>query len=514
MALFLLGSKTVRLANSRLRFFSSSCLKMKKGLILGVYEGENKDDVVLTPTAAKYNELVNGKLLANIALAGPKIKKSKTRIFWGIEGSQHTCVAVVGLGKQNVGVDPLEEIDEGRENIRAAVAAACSALENVDIRNIDIESMGNAEATAEGTTLSTWVFQEFKSPPKQKIIPSISLYGDDGAEAWQIGQIKADAQNWARRLADLPANLMTPTIFSQQVSEVLTNVGVKVIVHDKAWAEAKGMNSFLSVSRGSIEEPKFVEVHYNGGNKGDAPIVIVGKGVTFDAGGISLKPASGMDEMRSDMGGAACVVASIKALAQLNIKLNIIGLIPLTENLPSGSATKPGDLVTAMNGKTIIVDNTDAEGRLILADGLCYAAEFKPKFTMDIATLTGAIRIALDNAATGVFTTSSELYEKLRSSGEVTGDRVWRMPLWQHYNSKMTKPCKAADVNNLSKTKGGGSCSAAGFLREFASTDVPWMHLDIAGVAGPCAENISYLQPGMTGRPTRTLIEFFQKFAS
>lgn len=403
--------------------------------------------------------------------------------------------------------------------------------------------MGNAEAAAEGSILSTWLFQEFKNKLKQKIIPNLSFYGIDGAEAWKAGQIKADAQNWARRLADLPANLMTPTIFSQQVSEVLSSVGVKVIVHDKAWAEAKGMNSFLSVSRGSIEEPKFVEVHYNGGNKNDAPIVIVGKGVTFDAGGISLKPPSGMDEMRSDMGGAACVVASIKAIAQLNIKVNIIGLIPLTENLPSGSATKPGDLVTAMNGKTIIVDNTDAEGRLILADGLCYAAEFKPKFTMDIATLTGAIRIALDNAATGVFTTSSELYEKLRLSGEVTGDRVWRLPLWQHYNSKMTswfinfiiyklllsniylfnyfilffiilEPCKAADVNNLSKTKGGGSCSAAGFLREFASTDVPWMHLDIAGVAGPCTENISYLQPGMTGRPTRTLIEFFQKFSS
>lgn len=298
--------------------------------------------------------------------------------------------------------------------------------------------MGNAEAAAEGSILSTWIFQEFKNKSKQKVIPNISLYGSEGSEAWKIGQIKADAQNWARRLSDIPANLMTPTIFSEKVSEILTSVGVQVTVHDKAWAESKKMGSFLSVSRGSQEEPKFVEIHYKGGAPGDAPIAFVGKGVTFDAGGISLKPPGGMDEMRADMGGAACVVASIKAVAELKLKINIVGLIPLTENLPSGTATKPGDIFTAMNGKTIIVDNTDAEGRLILADGLCYAAEFKPKFTMDIATLTGAIRIALDNAATGVFTTSPELYETLRSAGEVTGDRVWRMPLWQHYNSKMT----------------------------------------------------------------------------
>lgn len=232
---------------------------------------------------------------------------------------------------------------------------------------------------------------------------------------------------------------MTPTVFCNEVSSVLTALGIQVIIHDKTWAEEKKMGSFLSVSRGSAEPPMFLELHYNGaGTSSKAPIAFVGKGVTFDAGGISIKPSAQMDEMRADMGGAACVVASMKAAAEMKLKVNIVGLIPLTENLPSGTATKPGDLVVAMNGKTIIVDNTDAEGRLILADALCYAQEFKPRFILDIATLTGAMRIALGSAATGVFSNSSELWENLRTAGTVTGDRVWRFPLWQHFNDKMT----------------------------------------------------------------------------
>ena len=258
-------------------------------------------------------------------------------------------------------------------------------------------------------------------------------------DAWKVGKIKADAQNWARKLADTPANIMTPTVFCNEVSSALFDLPIQVIIHDKAWAQEKKMGSFLSVSRGSEEPPKFLELHYEGaGDSSKPPIAFVGKGVTFDAGGISIKPAGGMDEMRADMGGAACVVASIKAAAELKLKVNIVGLIPLTENLPSGTATKPGDLVVAMNGKTIIVDNTDAEGRLILADALCYAQEFKPRFILDIATLTGAMRIALGGVATGVFSNDTAVWENLRNAGTISGDRVWRFPLWQHYNDKMT----------------------------------------------------------------------------
>ncbi|XP_076240163.1 cytosol aminopeptidase isoform X2 [Calliopsis andreniformis] len=481
-----------------------------KGLVLGVYEAEDECNISLTPTAAKYDELVKGKLQKNILLAGPKIPKGQTRVFWGLDENDYAGVAVVGLGKKDPGINKLEEIDEGKESIRLAAAAGCRALDAVEIKDIELESLGDAEAAAEGAALSTWFYQGLKNKEQQKVFPKISLYGQEGQKEWIIGSIKAQAQNWARELADTPANLMTPTIFSNEVSSVLSTLGITVQVHDKKWAEEKRMGSFLSVSNGSLEPPKFVEIHYKGDEGKSQPIVFVGKGVTFDAGGISLKPSADMDEMRADMSGAACVAAAIRAVAELKLKVNIVGLIPLTENLPSGTATKPGDLVVAMNGKTIIVDNTDAEGRLILADALCYAQEFNPRFVLDIATLTGAMRITLGRAATGVFSNDDGLFETLKKAGTETGDRVWRLPLWQHFTDEMTKKIKSADINNTAKTKGGGSCTAAAFLREFVGNDTPWMHLDIAGVMGSGHEELPYISAGMTGRPTRTLIEFLK----
>ncbi|KAK9301667.1 hypothetical protein QLX08_006084 [Tetragonisca angustula] len=443
-------------------------------------------------------------------LAGPKIPKGHARIFWGLDEKDYVGIAVVGLGKKNLGINQLEEIHEGKENIRIAAAAGCRALDAVEIKDIQLETLGDAEAAAEGAALSTWFYQGSKNKEKQKVLPKVSLYGQEGETQWRIGNIKAQAQNWARHLADSPANVMTPTVFSEEVQAVLTKLGITVKVHNKEWAEEKKMGSFLSVSHGSCEPPKFVEIHYKGTDDDSQPIAFVGKGVTFDAGGISLKPSADMDEMRADMSGAACVVAAIRAAAELKLKLNLIGLIPLTENLPSGTATKPGDLVVAMNGKSIIVDNTDAEGRLILADALCYAQEFNPSFILDIATLTGAMRIALGAAATGVFTNNSSLFEKLRNAGTLTGDRVWRFPLWQHFTDEMTKKVKSADIRNVARTKGGGSCTAAAFLHEFVPNNTPWMHLDIAGVMGPGPDKLPYVPAGMTGRPTRTLIQFLQ----
>ncbi|KAJ4451388.1 hypothetical protein ANN_02850 [Periplaneta americana] len=377
---------------------------------------------------------------------------------------------------------------------------------------------------------------------------------------------------------------------NKNATELLTAHDVKVTVRDKSWAESKKMGSFLSVARGSTEPPVFLEISYTGASSQYKPIALVGKGVTFDSGGISLKPPAKMDEMRADMGGGACVVAAIYAAARLKLKVNLIDalmyvynillhelnpgygndnndilindgkinprpnaesypaillqlverkprkklqpgfepsparfmvrhmltvtpqwwtsqyrLIPLTENLPSGSATKPGDVVHAMNGKSIIVDNTDAEGRLILADALCYAQEFNPQLTVDIATLTGAIRIALGSAAAGVYSNSTPLFQKLQQAGALTGDRVWRMPLWQHYTKAMTDT-QSADLLNVSKVAGAGSCTAAAFLKEFIPSG-NWIHMDIAGVMST-SNKLPYLSKGMTGRPARTLIEF------
>nr|CAI5817964.1 unnamed protein product [Callosobruchus analis] len=238
---------------------------------------------------------------------------------------------------------------------------------------------------------------------KERVSPKVELYrADEGScKGWEKGTIKAEAQNLARRLADTPSNLLTPTIFAEEAQKILSSLGVQVQVYDKKWAEDQKMFSFLSVARGSAEPPKFLEITYNKEGS-DSPFVLVGKGVTFDTGGISIKPSASMDEMRADMAGAATVLSTVFGLAKLNLDANLKVLIPLTENMPSGTATKPGDMVRARNGKSISVDNTDAEGRLILADALCYSASFKPKWVVDVATLTGAMRVALGSGCTGM----------------------------------------------------------------------------------------------------------------
>lgn len=387
--------------------------------------------------------------------------------------------------------------------------AGCKSLDSVNIKTIEVESFCDAESAAEGSLLSAWKFQEYKT--KKDVLPQVKLYNStkELESEWRRGAIKADAQNLARKLADTPANLLTPTIFANQVENVFQKSNVSVNVYDKQWAEKEKMFSFLSVAKGSCEPPKFLEITYNKTDSKVPPIVLVGKGVTFDAGGISLKPAASMDEMRADMGGAAAVIGTLYGLTHLNIETNVKVLIPLVENLPSGTAVKPGDVITARNGKTICVDNTDAEGRLILADALCYSGEFKPKWVLDIATLTGAMRVALGNAATGVFSNSTRLYLDLEAAGSYTGDRVWRFPLWKHYTKQIAENA-AYDLNNIGKGKGGGSCTAAAFLKEFVPETTDWLHLDIASVMGP-DDSSPYLAKGMTGRPTRTLIEFVEK---
>ncbi|KAF5301517.1 hypothetical protein FQR65_LT08820 [Abscondita terminalis] len=440
------------------------------------------------------------------------IKAGKTFVFWDLD-SKHTAVGLVGLGKKNKGVNSLECIDEDKEAIRIAAAAGCRALQDVGISTIEVDDMDDAEAAAEGSTLGLWKFQECKSKKKvlsQTSLLSIASDNSSVLNSWEKGVNKANAQNEARWLTDMPSNLMTPTIFASKVQDLYRELGVNVEVHDESWIASKGMNAFLAVAKGSCEPPKFLEITYNRGS--GRPMVLVGKGVTFDTGGISLKPSKSMDDMRGDMGGAAVCVAALKGIAMNNIKANIKVLVPLCENMPSGNAVKPGDIVKAMNGKTIAVNNTDAEGRLILADALSFATQCDPKWVMSIATLTGAMRVALGTAASGVFSTSTELFDMLQKAGCYTGDRVWRFPLWKEYKNEITKDA-AFDVNNIGKGIGGGSCTAAAFLNEFVSKTNPFMHLDIASVCGP-QNVVPYLYKGMTGRPTRTLVEFVKMQAN
>lgn len=424
---------------------------------------------------------------------------------------EYPITVVVGLGPPEAGVNDLEGVHEGRENVRAAVAGGVRAVRDLkaNVDEVVVDDCHDAEAAAEGAVLGLYYYDDLKSEKykKPKMNVSLANVSNDSTvqSKWNRGVILADGQNLARRLMETPANLMTPTIFSETVAKIAEPLGIKVVIRDQEWAKSKKMGSFLSVAQGSDQPPKFLELHYYN-NSGSKPLALVGKGITFDSGGISLKPSSKMDQMRADMGGAANVVSAIITLANLKAKVNVIGLTPLTENLPSGKATKPGDVFTASNGKTIQVDNTDAEGRLVLADALHYAHEFDPRAIVDLATLTGAMGVALGSAATGVFSNTTEYFNIMQSAGVLTGDRVWRMPLFNHY-TKQTTDAPLADLNNIgSHSPAGGACTAAAFLREFV-THPSWMHMDIAGVMG-VTDEVPYLCKGMSGRPLRTLVNF------
>ncbi|KAL3246920.1 hypothetical protein MRX96_057362 [Rhipicephalus microplus] len=483
----------------------------RQAVLLGVYQDKDKDsegDFVLTPSAKQF--AASSKLTDLLELTKGFFKKGETRIFYGLD-EKYPITSVVHLGPRQAEVRELEECDEAAESVRIAVAAGVRSLRSVGATAIDVDPCANAEAAAEGCTLALHVFEELKKKESRKPPVAVSPLNEQEVDKWTRGLEKSAAQNLARRLSEMPANMMTPTRFAQEAAEALEKKGVKVIARDRKWIEEQKMGSFLSVTQGSDQPPVFLEMHYEGpGAVAGGPLVFVGKGVTFDSGGISLKPSANMDRMKADMTGAACVVATFAAVAALKLPVKMVSP-PLCENLPSGRATKPGDVFTAMNGTTIQVDNTDAEGRLILADALCYADTFNPKVVVDIATLTGAMVVALGAGATGVFCTSNALWNLLHEAGSVTGDRVWRMPLFDLYHKQMTKST-VADINNISKQAGaGGSCVAAAFLHEFVKCP-QWAHLDIAGVMEN-KDEVPYLGSGMAGRPVRTLVEFVERAA-
>lgn len=306
------------------------------------------------------------------------------------------------------------------------------------LASIEVDDLGSAQSAAEGAYLATYVYQQFRAADKQKPIPNLQLSStSNDKEGWILGKILADNQNWARTLANAPANHMTPTIFAENVKKNISKK-IEVLAHDKKWAEEQKMGSFLSVAQGSAQPPIFLELTYNGDSSKSQPIALVGKGITFDSGGISIKSPGKMDEMRADMSGGAIVVATINALAESGANVNVKAFVPLTENMPGGHATKPGDVFTSRNGKTICVDNTDAEGRLVLCDALDYAADFKPKFIVDVATLTGAMSVALGDCLSGAFCNNDKLWKNLEQASESSGDRVWRMPLLKHFTKQMT----------------------------------------------------------------------------
>jgi len=313
------------------------------------------------------------------------------------------------------------------------------------------------------------------------------------------GTAIAEGMALAKTLGNLPGNVCTPTYLATAARKLAKDHKIKVEVLEKGDMEKLGMGALLSVARGSHEPPKFIVLNYKGGKAKDKPVVLVGKGITFDTGGISLKPGEGMDEMKYDMCGAASVLGTFKALARMELPINVVGLIPATENMPGGSATKPGDIVTSMSGQTIEVLNTDAEGRLILCDALTYAERFEPAAVIDIATLTGACIIALGSFASGLLANDDDLAAELLASGQAAGDKAWQLPLWDEYQEMLKS--NFADIPNIG-SKGAGTITAACFLARFTKA-YKWAHLDIAGTAWK-----SGAEKGATGRPVPLLTEF------
>lgn len=349
---------------------------------------------------------------------------------------------------------------------------------------------------------------DFKSQNKRtNSLISVSFYQPEAPmDALTSAQAIAHSISLTRTLANLPANIATPSFIAKQATTLAEQYNqLTVTIHDRQAMVSMGMGCLLAVAQGSHEPPQLVELHYKGTNDAVAPIVLVGKGITFDSGGISLKPADGMNEMKYDMAGAACVLGVIHACAALNLPINVVGLLACTENMPGGGAVKPGDIVTSMSGKTVEIINTDAEGRLVLADALTYAERFNPRFVIDIATLTGAVIVALGSIRSAVMTSDDELATMLLKAADNSCDKAWRLPLDEAYQEALDSPI--ADMVNSSFDRSAGSIVAGRFLSQFTQK-YRWAHLDIAGTAW-----VSGKKRCATGRPVALLVQFLQQLA-
>ncbi len=366
----------------------------------------------------------------------------------------------------------------------------------------------------EGAITGAFDINTYNSEPEKVIrIDAISILSDgfDAAAletGAQRGQILGDAINFTRSMALTPANDMTPTHMAEKAQEVSAKTGIALDVLDEDRARKEGMGSFLSVAQGSAQPPKFIVMTYKGDPSSKEILALVGKGITFDTGGISIKPADRMEEMKYDMSGGAGVIGAMLAIGKLKPTLNIIGIVPATENMPGGKATKPGDIVKAMNGKTIEVINTDAEGRLVLADGLCYANKLGATKIVDAATLTGAVVVALGHAASAAVSNNEEFIQQFLSAAKPTGERYWQMPLYDDYSTAMK-----SDIADLKNTGGrpGGTLTASAFLKSFVG-DTPWIHLDVAGTAYLDAES-AWQAKGPTGTPVRAFVALVEALA-
>lgn len=474
-------------------------------VITGIFAKEKK----LTGELAALDNSLNGAISGLIKKGELKGKASEITVIHSLGKISASKVLVVGLGKKK---------ELTKDDIRGTVAEATRLLKRKSAKKVavgllrtdetGISLLDAAQMITEGALLGNYSFLQHKtkkdangniddlvilSDKKKSIAPL-----EDGQRR---GEVIAKATNLARDMGNEPANFMTPTIMAETAQKVAKENNLEFTLLEKEQMAELGMGGLLAVSQGSCQPPKFIILNYKGGNTDKIDLALVGKGVTFDSGGISIKPSHKMEEMKGDMAGGASVLAAMGAIASLKPKINIMALVPATENLPSGCALKPGDVITGINGKTVEIISTDAEGRLILADALGYAVKMGARRIVDIATLTGSCQVALGNICTGVFANNQRLAEKVLAAGKEAGERSWQMPMFDDY--KEQNKSDVADIQNVGG-RYAGSITAAQFLGEFVG-NVPWVHMDIAGTSSADV-NKQQFPKGATGVPVGTLV--------
>ena len=465
---------------------------------------------------ATIDKALDGAISQLINQGEIKGKLNEITIIHSLSKLPAARVVIAGLGKQ-------QELSQ--DKVRGAIAETCRLLRQKGVNSIatmaqgagiaGITPEGAAQAITEGALLGVYSFRRhITKEAEYGEIKQLLIVSSDESElpaleqGYHKGKVMAEATNLARDMVNEPANHMTPSQMAETARRLAETYGLELNVLEREQMQELGMGALLGVAQGSRQPPKFIVLHYRGGDSSEIDVALVGKGITFDSGGISIKPSAKMDKMKGDMAGGAAVMAAISAIAQLKPKINVMAVIPATENLPSENALKPGDILTAMSGKTIEIISTDAEGRLILADALGYVRKFGAKFMIDVATLTGACIIALGKVCTGAFGNNQELIDRIITAGAEAGELIWQMPMYDQY--KEQNKSDVADIKNVGG-KDGGAITAAQFLSEFAG-DTPWVHLDIAGTSMTDKEK-NYLVKGATGVPVRTLVNLVLSLA-
>lgn len=487
--------------------------KIKTGaIIVNFFEGVER----LGGDIATVDKALDGAISQLISQGEIKGKLNEITIIHSLGKLPAARVVVAGLGKKH---------ELSLDRVRGVVAEACRGLRQKSVDNIATIAQGAgiagislesaAQAVTEGALLGVYSFRRhITKEAEYGEVKQLVIVGSDEAslhileQGCNKGKVLAEATNLARDMVNEPANYMTPNHMAEVAAKLAETYGLEFSVLEREQMHELGMGALLGVTQGSRQPPKFIVLHYKGGDSTEIDVTLVGKGITFDSGGISIKPSEGMAEMKGDMAGGAAVMAAISAITQLKLKVNVMAIIPATENLPSDNALKPGDILTAMNGKTIEIVSTDAEGRLILADALSYTNKLGTKFVVDVATLTGACRVALGDICSGAFGNNQELMDKVIAAGAEAGELIWQMPMYEQY--KEQNKSEVADIKNAGG-KYAGAITAAQFLAEFVG-DTPWVHLDIAGTSLSDKER-TYLVKGATGVPVRTLVNLVLSLA-